>query len=53
MEELQEELDSIHGDISSMMLLFEDLTSNVSTKSVEDYDVKPRYLDDLPDIVSS
>ncbi|XP_050220652.1 protein MICROTUBULE BINDING PROTEIN 2C [Mercurialis annua] len=49
-DKLQEELESIQGDISSMMALFEELTNNESMKTLEDYDVKPHYLDYLPDI---
>ncbi|KDP31388.1 hypothetical protein JCGZ_11764 [Jatropha curcas] len=49
-EKLQEELDSVQGGISSLMMLFEGLTNNGSTTDAEDYDVKPCYLDYLPDI---
>ncbi|XP_059642570.1 protein MICROTUBULE BINDING PROTEIN 2C isoform X2 [Cornus florida] len=52
-EKLQEDLDSMKGDISSFMLLFEGLTKNDSTVSSEDYDVTPYHLDYLPQIVSS
>ncbi|KAF2282954.1 hypothetical protein GH714_043271 [Hevea brasiliensis] len=49
-EKLQEDLDSLQGDISSFMALFEGLTNNNSATYSEDYDVRPRYLDYLPDI---
>jgi hypothetical protein len=52
-ETLQQELDSIQGGISSFMLVFENLTKNNSIPYAEDYDIKPCYLDQLPDIVSS
>ncbi|KAF8399665.1 hypothetical protein HHK36_015536 [Tetracentron sinense] len=45
---LQEDLDSIQGEISSYMLLFEGLTKNDSTGYAEDYDITPYYLDQLP-----
>uniref|UniRef100_A0A6N2LGU2 Movement protein binding protein 2C n=1 Tax=Salix viminalis TaxID=40686 RepID=A0A6N2LGU2_SALVM len=49
-ETLQQELDSIQGGISSFMLVFEILTKNNSITYAEDYDYKPCYLDQLPDI---
>ncbi|KAF9684059.1 hypothetical protein SADUNF_Sadunf04G0078200 [Salix dunnii] len=49
-ETLQQELDSIQGGISSFMLVFENLTKNNSITYAEDYDYKPCYLDQLPDI---
>lgn len=49
-ETLQQELDSIQGGISSFMLVFENLTKNNSIPYAEDYDIKPCYLDQLPDI---
>ncbi|KAF2312900.1 hypothetical protein GH714_040960 [Hevea brasiliensis] len=49
-EKLQEDLDSLQGGISSFTMLFEGLANNDSTVYAEDYDVKPRYLDYLPDI---
>lgn len=52
-EKLQEDLDSLQGDISSFMRLFEGLANSDSTIDAEDYDTKPRYLDPLPDIVSN
>lgn len=51
-EKLQEELDSIQGDISSFILLFEGLMKNGSAKYADDYDVKPCFLDYPSDIVS-
>ncbi|KAJ6396272.1 hypothetical protein OIU77_021323 [Salix suchowensis] len=49
-ETLQQELDSLQGGISSFMLVFENLTKNNSITYAEDYDYKPCYLDQLPDI---
>ncbi|GAV81800.1 hypothetical protein CFOL_v3_25253 [Cephalotus follicularis] len=46
-EKLQEELDSVHGEISSFIQLFEGLTQNDSTTQSEDYDIKPYYSDGL------
>ncbi|KAH7850807.1 hypothetical protein Vadar_003239 [Vaccinium darrowii] len=42
-ELLQEELDSMRGEISSFMLLVEGLAKNPSTMSTEDYDVTPYH----------
>ncbi|KAG5536362.1 hypothetical protein RHGRI_023959 [Rhododendron griersonianum] len=42
-ELLQEDLDSMRGEISSFMLLVEGLAKNPSTMSAEDYDVAPYY----------
>ncbi|KAL6995014.1 hypothetical protein U1Q18_005148 [Sarracenia purpurea var. burkii] len=47
-EKLQEELGSMQGDISSFMLLFEDLTKNPSTTSPENYDFAPYQLNHFP-----
>ncbi|CAK7335171.1 unnamed protein product [Dovyalis caffra] len=49
-ETLQQELVSIQEGISSFMLVFENLKTNNSTTYAEDYDIKPCYLDQLPDI---
>ncbi|CAL1389555.1 unnamed protein product [Linum trigynum] len=49
-EKLQGELDSIQGNISSLMLLFEGLTKCDMSALSEDYDSKPTYLDYDPDI---
>ncbi|KAF7135232.1 hypothetical protein RHSIM_Rhsim08G0142100 [Rhododendron simsii] len=42
-ELLQEDLDSMRGEISSFMLLVEGLAKNPSTMSAEGYDVTPYY----------
>lgn len=52
-EKLQEELNSMQGDISSYMQLFEGLMKNNSTKYSENYDVTPYRFDHLPYLVSS
>lgn len=52
-DELLEDLDALHGGISTFMMLFEGLTNNDFTTNFEDYDVKPHYVDNLPDIVST
>ncbi|OAY31160.1 protein MICROTUBULE BINDING PROTEIN 2C isoform X2 [Manihot esculenta] len=49
-DELLEDLDALHGGISTFMMLFEGLTNNDFTTNFEDYDVKPHYVDNLPDI---
>ncbi|KAJ4959911.1 hypothetical protein NE237_019821 [Protea cynaroides] len=49
-EKLQVELDSMQGEISSFMLLFEGLATNDSGAYAEDYDITPYYLDPLPPI---
>ncbi|XP_042502557.1 protein MICROTUBULE BINDING PROTEIN 2C isoform X2 [Macadamia integrifolia] len=49
-EKIQEELDSMQGEISSFMLLFEGLTTNDSSAYAEDYDINPYHLDPLPPI---
>uniref|UniRef100_A0A7N2MQT0 Uncharacterized protein n=1 Tax=Quercus lobata TaxID=97700 RepID=A0A7N2MQT0_QUELO len=46
-EKLQEDLDSVRGEISSFMLLFESLTKNDSASHTADYDITPNYLDSL------
>lgn len=46
-EKLQEDLDSLRGEISSFMLLFESLTKNDSATHTADYDITPNYLDSL------
>lgn len=52
-ELLQEDLDSMRGEISSFMLLVEGLAKNPSTMSAEDYDVAPYYSSHLHQEVSS
>ena len=52
-EKLGEEIESMHADISSYMLLFEGLTKDDPTTHSENYDVSPYYLGHLPPIVSS
>ncbi|KAM7279146.1 hypothetical protein ACFE04_006280 [Oxalis oulophora] len=49
-EKLQGELESVQGDISSFMHLFEGLTKDDSTFQSEDYEVKPYQPDSLCDI---
>ncbi|XP_065879557.1 protein MICROTUBULE BINDING PROTEIN 2C [Euphorbia lathyris] len=44
-EKLQEDQDSLQGDISSLMVFFEGLTDNNFTRYAEDYDIKPSYLE--------
>uniref|UniRef100_A0A5B7A979 Movement protein binding protein 2C n=1 Tax=Davidia involucrata TaxID=16924 RepID=A0A5B7A979_DAVIN len=46
-EELEEDLDSMRGEISSFMQLFEVLKKSDSAISSEDYDVTPYHLDHL------
>ena len=52
-EKLQEELNSVQGEISSFMLLFDGLLKNESGHCAENYDFSPCNADNLPDIVSS
>lgn len=53
-EKLQEELNSVQGEISSLVLLFDGLLKNDSGHYAdEDYDISPCNLDNLPCIVSS
>lgn len=47
-EKLQEELDSIQGQFSSFLHIFEDLAKNHSNELAEDYDIAPYQLDPLP-----
>ncbi|KAJ8752244.1 hypothetical protein K2173_003880 [Erythroxylum novogranatense] len=49
-EKLQEELNFAQGGISSLMMLFDELTKNDSATVAEDYDVKPYCLDYLQDL---
>lgn len=51
-EKLQEDLDSMQGEISSLMLVFEGLTNNEYSIYAEDYDFSPYQMDHLPQIVS-
>lgn len=53
-EKLQEEVESMQGEMSSFMQIFEGLIKNDSTVNADDdYDIKPYYSDYLSDIVSS
>ena len=54
MEQLQEELDSMHSQISSLMHIFEGLSqeSDDAVTFDEDYDITPHYADHLSDLVS-
>ncbi|KAA8541080.1 hypothetical protein F0562_025043 [Nyssa sinensis] len=47
-EKLQDDLNSMRGEISSFMQLFEGLEKSDSTISSEDYDVTPYHLDCVP-----
>ncbi|KAF8408245.1 hypothetical protein HHK36_007393 [Tetracentron sinense] len=47
-DKLQEDLDSMEGEISSWMLLFEGLTKNDSTGYAMDYDITPYRFEPLP-----
>ncbi|XVF11734.1 hypothetical protein REPUB_Repub08aG0053200 [Reevesia pubescens] len=47
-EKLQNDIDSMHGEFSSFMLLLNGLTNNNPTTLAEDYDVAPYHLDHLP-----
>lgn len=51
-ERLQEDLDKVHGEISSFMLLVEGLTRNDFVISAEDYDDVPYPIDQNHEIVS-
>lgn len=51
-EKLHEELNSVQGEISSFMLLFDGLLKNDSCHYAENYDLSPCNPDSLPDIVS-
>ncbi|KAK7411306.1 hypothetical protein VNO78_02739 [Psophocarpus tetragonolobus] len=50
MEKLQEELDSMQGDISSFKLLLKSLTIPNTAEYIDDYDVKPYDVNLLPSI---
>lgn len=52
-EKLLGELDTLQGEMSSFMILFEGLVKTDSTVCAEDYDTSPCTLDHLPYIVSS
>ena len=52
MERLQEELDSMQSQISSLMLLFEGLSKDEPIKPTEDYDISPHYADHLAGMVN-
>ncbi|KAB1212767.1 hypothetical protein CJ030_MR5G011867 [Morella rubra] len=47
-EKLQQELDTMQGDISSFMLLIEGLTKSDSAAYADDYDITPNYFSCLP-----
>ncbi|KAI9088457.1 hypothetical protein K1719_029906 [Acacia pycnantha] len=49
-EKLQEELDSMQGDISSFMLLLEGLTKYDAGEYTDDYDFKPYEFSHVPSI---
>ncbi|KAJ8772208.1 hypothetical protein K2173_027385 [Erythroxylum novogranatense] len=49
-EKLQDELDSVQGGMSSLVMLFKELSKNDCVTHTENYDVKPCHLDCLPDI---
>ncbi|KDO65647.1 hypothetical protein CISIN_1g018954mg [Citrus sinensis] len=50
-EKLQEEVESMQGEMSSFMQIFEGLIKNDSTVNADDdYDIKPYYSDYLSDI---
>ncbi|KAK4252557.1 hypothetical protein QN277_014542 [Acacia crassicarpa] len=49
-EKLQEELDSMQGDISSFMLLLEGLTKYDAVEYTDDYDFKPYEFSHAPSI---
>lgn len=52
-EKLQEEVESVQGEMSLFMQIFEGLIKNDSTVNADDdYDIKPYYSDHLSDIVS-
>jgi len=52
MEKLQEQLDSMESQVSSLMLVFEDQLKVQPIPPAEDYDARPLCLDPLPEIVS-
>ncbi|KAL6175392.1 hypothetical protein ACLB2K_052033 [Fragaria x ananassa] len=47
-EKLRAELDSLQGDISSFMILFDGLVKTDPTANTEDYDISPCTVDQLP-----
>ncbi|XP_004299275.1 PREDICTED: uncharacterized protein LOC101304284 [Fragaria vesca subsp. vesca] len=47
-EKLRAELDSLRGDISSFMILFDGLVKTDPTANTEDYDISPCTVDHLP-----
>ncbi|XP_021731038.1 interaptin-like [Chenopodium quinoa] len=49
-ERLQEELDALQLQISSLMHIFEGLSKDDAFTPSEDYDTSPYYVDQLPDI---
>ncbi|KAL2935371.1 Protein MICROTUBULE BINDING PROTEIN 2C [Bienertia sinuspersici] len=49
-ERLQEELDSMQSQVSSLMQIFEGLSKDDPVTPTEDYDITPYYVDHLPDI---
>ncbi|KAI4335870.1 hypothetical protein L6164_014473 [Bauhinia variegata] len=49
-EKLQEELDSMQGDISSFMLLLEGLTKSDTSEYADDYDIEPYDFGHFPSI---
>ncbi|KAI4344001.1 hypothetical protein L6164_011279 [Bauhinia variegata] len=49
-EKLQEQLDSIQGDVSSFMLLLEGLTKSDTYEYADDYDMEPYHSGHLPSI---
>ena len=52
-EKLQEELDSMQGDILSFTMLLEGLKITNTAKYADDYDIKPYDFNHLPNVVSS
>ncbi|KAH9615636.1 hypothetical protein KSS87_012666 [Heliosperma pusillum] len=49
-EILQEELDSMQSELSSLMIVFEGLSKDGLVTGGEDYDVIPHFVDHLPNI---
>ncbi|KAK9669083.1 hypothetical protein RND81_13G108000 [Saponaria officinalis] len=49
-EKLQEELDSMQSQISSLMLIFEGLSKDAPVTATDDYDVSPHFVNHLPEI---
>ncbi|XP_050376976.1 protein MICROTUBULE BINDING PROTEIN 2C [Argentina anserina] len=47
-EKLRTELDSLRGDISSIMTIFEGLVKTITIADTEDYDISPCTVDHLP-----